>query len=80
MSDTTQEMAARYDAMFMALTPGERVRMGCEMFDAARALAIAGIKAEFGDLDERELRRKLFLRLYGSDFSEKQKAKILAKL
>lgn len=80
MSDTTREMAARYDAMLMVLTPGERVRMGCGMFDAARAMAIAEIRAEFGDLDERELRRKLFLRLYGSDFSEEQKARILARL
>jgi hypothetical protein len=80
MSDTTQEAAARYDAMLMALTPQERLKMGCEMFTAARALAIAGIRAEHGNLDERELRKKLFLRFYASDFTEEEKSRILAVL
>jgi hypothetical protein len=80
MSDTTQEAAARYEAMLMALTPQERLRKGCEMFSAARVLAIAGIRAEQGDLDERELRKKLFLRLYDSDFTDEEKARILAAL
>jgi hypothetical protein len=50
------------------------------MFSTARALALSGIRAEgdrAGGLNERQA---IFLRFYGSDFTEHECAAILAAL
>jgi len=51
--------------------------MACRMFSTAKALVRAGIKEEHGLIDPYELREHVFLRLYGQDFGETEKAKIL---
>lgn len=43
--------------------------MGCAMFDDARAIAEAGLRAQHPNLPERELRRLLIARFYGNDLS-----------
>lgn len=80
MKDTSPSVEARYRAMLLALSPAERLAMATRMFQTAKALAIAGIRAEHGDLSPDELREKLFLRFYGQDFTESEQAKILAHL
>lgn len=47
---------------YAAMTPQERVRIGADMFDTARAIAIASFPA---GLTERERRRMLCQRFYG---------------
>ncbi len=63
----------------MALTPEQRLRMGCEMFDTARALAEAGLANE-PNPQNLSLRSRLFLRLYGRDFSIEEQEKIIRAL
>ena len=53
------------------------MEMATRMFTDAKEIARAGIRMEFGDIPESEMRRQLFLRLYGGDFSETQRAAIL---
>ena len=79
MSDTTPAVAAEYRRRLMALTPGQRVAMACDMFDTAKALARAGILKN-GPLPEAELRVRLFLRFYGNDFSTAECARIVEHL
>jgi hypothetical protein len=79
MNDTSPEMQERFREMAMSLSPSERMAMGCRMFDAAKALARAGIIAA-GARTESEIRRQLFLRFYRNDFSEAECEKILAHL
>jgi hypothetical protein len=63
----------------MALPPGRRVAMACEMFQTAKALARAGI-LQNGPLPEVEIRCRLFLQFYGSDFSAEDRTRILESL
>lgn len=76
MTDTSPEMEARYMAMWKNVPPAERLRMGCEMFSAAKELALAGLRHQLGDVDPGEIRRHLFKRLYGSDFAPAELEKI----
>lgn len=80
MNDTAPDMAARLDALLAQRSGSDRVRMACEMFDLARALAVAGIRNDEPDISLRDLRARLFERLYGRDFSEEERARIIATL
>jgi hypothetical protein len=68
-----------YEDMLMARSGAERVRMACEMFEAARRLVIAGMPADEAR-DPRAVRRYVFLAFYGDEFSEAKREKILAYL
>jgi hypothetical protein len=77
--DTPADVERRYHAMLMALSPGRRMAMAFGMFDAARALAEAGLRAA-GVSDPREVRWALFLRFYGPDFGIEERHAILAAI
>ena len=79
MRDTPADIEDRYRRQLMGLTPSQRLAMACRMFATAKALVRAGI-ADAGTLSHREARRLMFLRLYGQDFCETDRAKILAHL
>ena len=81
MKDTSSKMEALHRRLIMALTPAQRLGMASGMFQAAKTLAAAGIRAEAELRGERvHIKRELFLRLYGNDFSEKKKKAILSAL
>ena len=81
MRDTSEDVEKRYRSMLLALEPAERVKMGCRMFSTAMALVSAGIRHELkGKASPGEIRRRLFLRLYGNDFSESELQEILSSL
>jgi hypothetical protein len=67
MRDTTPEFQRFVDEQYRRLTPGERVRLCTEMFDAARALVESGLPP---GLDEQERRRRITERFYGTEFAE----------
>ena len=54
--------------------------MTCEMFDLARALAIAAIRAADPNISDADLRVQLFERFYGDDFSPEEKNRHVANL
>jgi len=72
-------MAQKYKDLIMALTPGQRVIMGCEMFDAARKIMEAGLANEPNPKNLTH-RARIFLRLYGRDFSTQELEKITRAL
>ncbi len=61
-------------------TPAERLRMCSRMFAGAKTLMQAGVAQRQGGVEVPEMRRQLFLRLYGADFSENQRDTILKAL
>ncbi len=63
--------------MLMSRSGGERLRMGFDLFAAARELALAGVLAQEGAEHAAE---RLFLRFYGSDFDAEQRSRICALL
>ncbi len=62
MTDTSPEIAAMVEKRIMALTGAERIRMGSQMFDAARRMILASLPKE---LSVEERKRLLFERIYG---------------
>ena len=62
MTDTPPEVAEMVRARLMALSGAERLRMGVDMFEAARRMVLASLPA---DLSDSERKRRLFERIYG---------------
>ena len=77
MNDTHPSIAAEYHERLMSQSNETRLLMGSRMFDACREIVMASMPK---DLTERELRVRLFLRFYGSDFDEKTREKIVHHL
>ena len=77
MTDTPDHVETHFRRLLAARTPAERLRMCTGMFAAAKALAAAGIRAKLGRVSERELRRQLFIRFYGGQYTEAERQVIL---
>jgi hypothetical protein len=80
VTDTPPHIAERMAGLFSRRTPSERVIMACDMFDLARSLMIASVKAETPDINASDLRVKLFERLYPQDFEPAARARIVARV
>jgi hypothetical protein len=70
----------RYLAMLLARPPEDRLKMACSMSATARALARAGILAESPQASPGAVRRGLFLRFYGREFSAEERERISNRL
>jgi len=66
MNDTPETVQNFYRTLLMRRSGSERVKMGCAMFDTARAFARANLRELSHNADE--LRVHLFVRTYGGDF------------
>lgn len=80
MQDTSPEMESRYRAMIMERSGEERLKIGCSMFDAAKALMRAGILDKNPHASPGQIRRALFMQLYGHEFDVDSRTKILAAI
>jgi hypothetical protein len=58
----------------------ERLKMGCSMHATARALAKAALSQKHPGAQPAELKRLLFLHIYGADFNPKQRSRIASAL
>lgn len=68
-----------FNELFSNKTGQERIKMGFSMFEFAAEFAAASIREKHKNqyLSPCQLKKELFLRLYGNDFSNEQKAEIL---
>jgi hypothetical protein len=80
MNDTRADAERRLRELFMARSGSDRVLMAFEMFDFARALVIADIKAVDPAISDAELRVRIFERFYGDDFDADSRARIAAAI
>jgi hypothetical protein len=80
MRDTPASVLAEFRRMLGRKSPVERLRMCTMMFQTAKALAIAGIRDRCGELSEGELRERLFLHFYGSEFGASERRAILESI
>jgi hypothetical protein len=80
VNDTPPSTDAAFIAMFASRSGSERVEMACAMFDDAKALAEANIRAQHPNISASELRVKLFERLYFDDFDPETRRRIAALL
>jgi hypothetical protein len=51
--------------------------MGCAMFDTAKEIIKYSILSKQPDIPRKELRKEIFLRMYGLDFTDEEIKKIL---
>jgi hypothetical protein len=70
----------RYRALLLARSGEERLKIGCSMSATARTLVRASILARDPHASPAAVRRALFLRFYGDEFSAEERAKIIARL
>lgn len=80
MNDTTPQVEERFREMLLARSGEERLIMACGMYETARRLVLASLLAEDPGASPAALRRGLFLRFYGTDFSPEEASRILAAL
>jgi hypothetical protein len=80
VNDTSPDVAARLDALMAKRSGSDRVRMACDMFALARALAVAGIRTADPGVSDVALRVKLFERFYWDDFSPEERDRIVESL
>ena len=78
MKDTPEAIEKRYKAMLKKKSNEERLKMGCSMFKLASSFMISslidkGIRSD-------ELKKHIFLRIYGNDFDKEIRDRIAAKL
>lgn len=67
VNDTSPEADARYHELLRALSPERRLEAAMKLSRAVRELAIAGIRQRHPAADEREIRARLAVRLYGRE-------------
>lgn len=79
-ADTTPEVDRLYRSLLMSRSGAERLRMGAGMFDAARALVAARVRADRGEMSESELRAAVFVRVYANDLDEGLRSAVVARV
>jgi len=77
MNDTAPEVQDKIDYIYKNKSGEEKLLIALSMFETAREIVISSLP---NNLTERELRKALFLRFYGNDFSVNEKEKILSIL
>lgn len=80
MNDTPPKADSIFREMLMKKSGQERLKMGFSMCDMVRKQVLASIMNDHPNLDAGEIRKAIFLRFYGSDFSSEQQEKIVAQL
>jgi hypothetical protein len=80
MNDTQPKTEQHYQEMLLSKSPLERLQMASRMFVSGRKLVIAGILKENPHLNPSQLRARLFLRLYGGDFTSTDIERIIKKI
>ena len=65
-SRDTREAAERYQIeIYRSLSPVERFKIGVEMSDNIRDIAIAGLRRRFPELSETEIRNRYLFEVWG---------------
>ena len=77
MKDTSKEVLDLQNQMFNKLEPQQRLEMMLSMFETARQIVLSSLPK---GLSPKEIKKQLFLRFYGDDFSEEDKNRIIESI
>jgi hypothetical protein len=80
MNDTSPEMAERFQRVLREGSGSDRIRLVPDMFQMARTLVIAGVKAQRPEISEAELRAQVFRRFNANDFTPEELGSIVDRL
>jgi hypothetical protein len=64
----------------MSKSGEERLLMGCSMYDSARQIVRSSINNSRPGITENEMKKEIFLRFYGQEFSRTNREKFLSAL
>ena len=78
ISDTHPDIAIRFRNLMMSKTGEQRLLMGCSMYDTARQIVRSAIYNNRPGITDEEMKKEIFLRFYGSDFSRADREKFLS--
>ncbi len=78
MKDTDRDIERKYRELMAKKSGEERLKMGFDMFRFASKFIISSLREK--GVEDKDLRKHVFLRVYGNDFSEEEKKKIIARL
>ena len=76
MNDTHSEVAAQFRDLMKAKSNEERLLMGCSMYDTAKQIVQSAVYNEHPAITPEEMKKEIFLRFYGLEFSRADKEKI----
>ena len=80
MLDTHPDIAVRFRNMMMHKSGEQRLRMGCSMYDAAKQIVRSAIYESHPEVTDIEMKREIFLRFYGHEFSPADRKKFITAL
>lgn len=80
MNDTHPDVAVRFRNLMMSKTGQQRLLMGCSMYDTAKQIVINAICNQQPGITDAEIKREIFLRFYGPEFSQADREKYLSVL
>ena len=80
MTDTPPPIQKLYRELLLARSGEERLKMGCDMFDSAVAIAQAAIESVDDGSSAGERRARLFRRLYAADLDPATVANVVERL
>jgi hypothetical protein len=80
MNDTHPEIAALFRKLMMQKSGEQRLVMGCSMYDAAVQIVRSSICNANPDITEEQMRKEIFMRFYGHEFSKADRDRILSAL
>jgi hypothetical protein len=80
MNDTHPDVAIRYRDLMMSKTGQQRLRMGCSMYDTAKTIVRSAIYNSRPEITDAEMKKEVFLRFYGKEFSRTDREKFLSAM
>ncbi len=80
MNDTHPDVAIRFRELMMSKTGEQRLLMGCSMYDAAKQIVRSAIYNSRPGITETEMKKEIFLRFYGQEFSQAERDKFFSAL
>lgn len=80
MFDTHPDIAILFRDLMMSKTGQERLLMGCSMYDTAKQIMRSAISNSRPGITEEEMKKEIFLRFYGKEFSRAEREQFLSAL
>lgn len=80
MLDTHPEVAIHFRDLMMSKSGQERLLMGCSMYDTAKQIVRSAIYNNQPQITNDEMKKEIFLRFYGREFSRAEREKFLSVL
>ena len=80
MNDTNPDVAIRFRNLMMSKSGQERLLMGCSMYDTAKQIVLSAIHNRQPEITDAEIKREIFLRFYGPEFSQAERDKFFSAL